>query len=145
MVASLGVLFLIRGFLFVSTNSRSITLLEIDTHWMYPMLVGKIYGFPVQVLWALGFVIFSYYLFNRHVFGIHVHHVGDIEVSAAQMGVNVKAVKIIAFISCCFYRRNSLLGWIGNNCWCCLWCWSNSLYGIWCCGRWNERNLAAIL
>ena len=98
MVASLGVLFLIRGFLFVSTNSRSITLLEIDTHWMYPMLVGKIYGFPVQVLWALGFVIFSYYLFNRHVFGIHVHHVGDNEVSAAQMGVNVKAVKIKAFM-----------------------------------------------
>ena len=32
LVASLGVLFLIRGFLFVSTNSRSITLLEIDTH-----------------------------------------------------------------------------------------------------------------
>ena len=98
LVASLGVLFLIRGFLFVSTNSRSITLLDIDTHWMYPMLVGKIYGLPVQVLWALGFIILSYYLFNRHVFGIHVHHVGDNEVSAAQMGVNVKAVKIKAFM-----------------------------------------------
>ena len=98
LVASLGVLFLIRGFLFVSTNSRSITLLDIDTHWMYPMLVGKIYGLPVQVLWAVGFIIFSYYLFNRHVFGIHVHHVGDNEVSAAQMGVNVKAVKIKAFM-----------------------------------------------
>ena len=98
LVASLGVLFLIRGFLFVSTNSRSITLLDIDEHWMYPMLVGKVYGLPVQVLWAAAFVIFAYYLFNRHVFGIHVHHVGDNEVSAAQMGINVKAVKIKAFM-----------------------------------------------
>ena len=98
LVASLGVLFLIRGFLFVSTNSRSITLLEIDSHWMYPVLVGKISGFPVQVLWAIAFITFSYYLFNRHVFGIHVHHVGDNEVSAAQMGINVKAVKIKAFM-----------------------------------------------
>lgn len=98
LVASLGVLFLIRGFLFVSTNSRSITLLDIDTHWMYNLLVGKIYGVPVQVIWAMAFIIFSYYLFNRHVFGIHIHHVGDNEVSASQMGINVKAVKIKAFM-----------------------------------------------
>ncbi|MEC8543327.1 MAG: ABC transporter permease [SAR324 cluster bacterium] len=98
LVASLGVLFLIRGFLFVSTNSRSITLLEIDAHWMYPLLVGKIYGFPVQVIWAILFVLFSYFLFNRHVFGIHIHHVGDNEVSASQMGINVKAIKIKAFM-----------------------------------------------
>ena len=98
LVASLGVLFLIRGFLFVSTNSRSITLLEIDAHWMYPLLVGKIYGFPVQVIWAILFVLFSYFLFNRHVFGIHIHHVGDNEVSASQMGINVKATKIKAFM-----------------------------------------------
>ena len=98
LVASLGVLFLIRGFLFVSTNSRSITLLEIDAHWMYPLLVGKIYGFPVQVIWAILFVLISYFLFNRHVFGIHIHHVGDNEVSASQMGINVKATKIKAFM-----------------------------------------------
>ena len=62
LVASLGVLFLIRGFLFVSTNSRSITIMEVDTHWMYPLLVGKLYGFPVQVIWAAIFLIFCYYL-----------------------------------------------------------------------------------
>ena len=61
LVASLGVLFLIRGFLFVSTNSRSITIMEVDTHWMYPLLVGKLYGFPVQVIWAAIFLIFCYY------------------------------------------------------------------------------------
>jgi len=99
LVASLGVLFLLRGLILVLTKSRSITMMdELEAHWVYDLLVGNIYGFPMQILWALLFVIFSYYLFNKHVFGIHIHHVGDNYVSAEQMGINVKAVKIKAFM-----------------------------------------------
>ena len=99
LVASLGVLFLLRGLILVLTKSRSITMMdELETHWVYDLLVGNFYGFPMQILWALLFVIFSYYLFNKHVFGIHIHHVGDNYVSAEQMGINVKAVKIKAFM-----------------------------------------------
>ena len=98
LVASLGVLFLLRGLILVATKSRSITMMELDEHWIYPILVGKVYGFPMQVFWASLFVIFCYYLFNKHVFGIHIQHVGDNYVSAEQMGVNVKAVKIKAFM-----------------------------------------------
>ena len=72
--------------------------MEIDTHWIYPVLVGKFYGFPMQIFWAAIFVIFCYYLFSKHVFGIHIHHVGDNAVSAEQMGINVNAVKIKAFM-----------------------------------------------
>ena len=99
LVASLGVLFLLRGLILVLTESRSITMMdELENHWVYHLLVGNFYGFPMQMLWALAFVIFSYYLFNKHVFGIHIHHVGDNYVSAEQMGINVKAVKIKAFM-----------------------------------------------
>ena len=99
LVASLGVLFLIRGLILVATKSRSITMMEeLETHWVYPILVGKFHGFPMQVFWASLFIIFCYYLFNKHVFGIHIHHVGDNSVSAEQMGINVKAVKIKAFM-----------------------------------------------
>ena len=35
------------------------------------------------------FIIFCYYFFNKHVFGIHIQHVGDNSVSAEQMGINV--------------------------------------------------------
>ena len=98
LVASLGVLFLLRGVILLLTNSRSITLLDIDTHWVYPLLVGKFYGFPMQIFWAAIFVTFSYYLFSKHVFGVHIHHVGDNAVSAEQMGINVNAVKIKAFM-----------------------------------------------
>ena len=99
LVASLGVLFLLRGLILVLTKSRSITMMdELEAHWVYDLLVGNFYGFPMQILWALLFVIFSYYLFNKHVFGIHIHHVGDNYVSAEPMGINVKAVKIKAFM-----------------------------------------------
>jgi len=98
LVASLGVLFLLRGIIPLLIKSRSITLMEIDTHWIYPVLVGKFYGFPMQIFWAAIFVIFCYYLFSKHVFGIHIHHVGDNAVSAEQMGINVNAVKIKAFM-----------------------------------------------
>ena len=99
LVASLGVLFLLRGIILVATKSRSITMMnELESHWVYDVLVGKIYGIPMQVLWAALFVIFCYYLFNKHVFGVHIHHVGDNYVSAEQMGINVKAVKIKAFM-----------------------------------------------
>ncbi len=98
LVASLGVLFLLRGIILVLTKSRSITIAEIETDWIYPVLVGNFHGVPMQVFWALLFVIFSYYLFNKHVFGIHIHHIGDNYASAEQMGINVKAVKIKAFM-----------------------------------------------
>ena len=99
LVASLGVLFLLRGLILVLTKSRSITMMdELESHWVYDLLVGNFYGVPMQILWALLFIIFSYYLFNKHVFGIHIHHVGDNYVSAEQMGINVKAVKIKAFM-----------------------------------------------
>ena len=72
--------------------------MEIDNHWIYPLLVGNFYGFPMQIFWASIFVIFCYYFFNKHVFGIHIQHVGDNSVSAEQMGINVNAVKIKAFM-----------------------------------------------
>ena len=99
LVASLGVLFLLRGLILVATKSRSITMMEeLENHWVYSLLVGDFYGFPMQVFWASLFVIFCYYLFSKHKFGIHIHHVGDNSVSAEQMGINVNAVKIKAFM-----------------------------------------------
>ena len=100
LVATLGAMFLIRGFLYVSSGSKSITFMVVGDHWMYDILVGKFYGFPMQIFWAALFVIFSYYLYRKHVFGMHVHAVGDNPDSAAQMGINVNWIKIATFIYC---------------------------------------------
>ena len=100
LVASLGALFLIRGFLFVVSDSKSITIIDIRNHWIYDLLVGKLFGFPMQFIWAGIFVIISYFLYHRHVFGAHIHHIGDNPESAAQMGINVDRIRILCFMFC---------------------------------------------
>ena len=59
---------------------------------------GQVYGFPVQVFWALAFVVFAGLLFNRHKFGARVRAVGDNPDSAGQMGINVARVRISTFV-----------------------------------------------
>ena len=54
----------------------------------------------LQLFWAALFVVIAYYLYHRHVFGVHVHHVGDNPDSAAQMGVNVNLTRIFCFMYC---------------------------------------------
>ena len=53
---------------------------------------------PVQVFWALAFVLFASLLFNHHTFGARVRAVGDNPDSAGQMGVNVARVRILTFV-----------------------------------------------
>ena len=63
LVASLGVLFLLRGLILVLTNSRSITMMEeLEGHWVYSLLVGNFYGIPMQVfgLYYLSFLLLSF-------------------------------------------------------------------------------------
>ena len=54
LVASLGALFLIRGFLFVVSDSKSITIIDIRNHWIYDLLVGNYLVFQCN-LFGLGF------------------------------------------------------------------------------------------
>ena len=48
-----------------------------------------VWGIPVQIFWAIAFVVFCALLYNRHRFGAQVHVVGDNPDSANEMGINV--------------------------------------------------------
>ena len=67
LVASLGVLFLLRGVILLLTNSRSITIMEVENHWLYPLLVGKFYGFPMQIFGQL-YLLFFVIIFSINMF-----------------------------------------------------------------------------
>ena len=60
-------------------------------------LVGQIWGFPVQMAWATAFAFVAWLILNRHAFGAHVYYVGNNEISARLMGIDVDKVKIITF------------------------------------------------
>ena len=98
LIATLGMNFMLRGFIMIITQGKSIALLELQDTSAATLFSSEIHGFPVQVLWALGFVAFAGLLFNRHRFGARVRAVGDNPDSAGQMGINVARVRIATFV-----------------------------------------------
>lgn len=98
LVATLGLSFLIRGAIMIATNGRSIALVDLRSTTAYQILAGSIGPIPAQTLWAGLFVAIAVVLFNRHRFGARVKAVGDNPDSAAQMGINIKLVRVQTFI-----------------------------------------------
>jgi ribose/xylose/arabinose/galactoside ABC-type transport system permease subunit len=98
LVATLGMNFMLRGFIMIVTQGKSIALLELQDTTAAALFSSEIGGVPVQIFWALGFVAFAALLFNHHKFGARVRAVGDNPDSAGQMGVNVARVRIWTFV-----------------------------------------------
>ncbi len=98
LVATLGMMFLLRGLINIGTQGVGKQFPTMRDTALYQLLAGRIDNLPVQVIWALVFVVIGWALFNRHKFGAHVHFVGDNADSAREMGINVERVKIAAYV-----------------------------------------------
>jgi ribose/xylose/arabinose/galactoside ABC-type transport system permease subunit len=98
LIATLGMNYMLRGFIMIVTQGKSIALLDLHDTTAGALLSGDFLGFPIQMFWALGFVAFAGLLFNRHRFGARVRAVGDHPDSAAQMGINVNRIRIATFV-----------------------------------------------
>jgi simple sugar transport system permease protein len=98
LIATLGMNFVLRGIILIFTEGKSIALPTLGDSWVFKLFSSNVGGVPVQIYWAIAFTIFSMFLYSRHRFGVHVHIVGDNPDSAAQMGINVKRVRVGAFV-----------------------------------------------
>jgi ribose/xylose/arabinose/galactoside ABC-type transport system permease subunit len=98
LVATLGMNFMLRGMILILSQSKSIALATLSQTTAYELLSSQIAGVPVQILWALVFVVFCAFLYNRHRFGAQIHIVGDNPESARQMGIDVNRVRVKAFV-----------------------------------------------
>jgi ribose/xylose/arabinose/galactoside ABC-type transport system permease subunit len=98
LIATLGMNFVLRGLILIFTEGKSIALVSLGDSFLFKLFSSEILGIPVQMVWAILFTIFAVYLFNRHRFGVHVHIVGDNPDSAAQMGIDVKRVRVMSFV-----------------------------------------------
>ena len=98
LIATLGMNFMLRGLILIITQSKSIALVTLGESWAYTIFSSHVFGVPVQILWALAFVVFCALLFNRHRFGAQVQVVGDNPDSANEMGIDVKRVRVKAFV-----------------------------------------------
>jgi simple sugar transport system permease protein len=94
LIATLGMNYMLRGLILILTQGKSIALLGLRDSWAYTVFSSSVANIPVQIFWALAFVVFSVLLYNRHRFGARVKAVGDNPDSAAQMGIDVKRIRI---------------------------------------------------
>ncbi|MCB1500109.1 MAG: ABC transporter permease [Bauldia sp.] len=98
LIATLGMNYMLRGLIMIITEGKSIALLGLRDSTAYQIFSSSLAGIPVQIFWALAFVVFSAFLYNRHRFGARVHAVGDNPDSAAQMGIDVRRIRIATFM-----------------------------------------------
>lgn len=97
LIATLGMNYMLRGLILIITQGKSIALFQLRDSTTAKLFSDDIFGVPVQMLWALAFVVFAGLLFNRHRFGARVHVVGDNPDSAGQMGIDVRRVRMATY------------------------------------------------
>lgn len=98
LVATIGTQFFWRGVVLVVTNGQGLGMVAVKNSFLYPLLVGKLFGvIPMQFIWMILFAVVVWFFLNRHKFGAHVYLIGDNEDSARLMGVNVGRTKILTF------------------------------------------------
>src|ERR1700674_5060918 len=69
LIATLGMNFMLRGFILIMTQGKSIALLDLQGSTAEALLSNQLFGVPVQIFWALLFVSFAGVLYNAHPFG----------------------------------------------------------------------------
>ena len=97
LMATLGMNFMLRGLILIITKAKSIAAPQLRDSLAFKITSTQIWGIPLQIVWAIAFVIFCALLYNRHRFGAQVHVVGDNPDSANEMGINVKLVRVKVF------------------------------------------------
>ena len=98
LMATLDLSFLICGAILIATGGKSIAVVSLKDTAVYQVLSSTVAGFPVQMVWAVLFVLASVFLYIRHKFGTCVHCVCDNPASAAQMGIDTKRIQICPFV-----------------------------------------------
>jgi simple sugar transport system permease protein len=98
LIATLGMNFMLRGVIQIVMEGKSIAMMSLTDSSARTVFSRELWGVPVQMFWALAFVIFAIFLFNRHRFGAQVKIVGDNPDSAAQMGIDTRRVRVMTFV-----------------------------------------------
>jgi ribose/xylose/arabinose/galactoside ABC-type transport system permease subunit len=98
LVATLGMNFLLRGLIHIGNQGYGISVSSLTDTTFYQVMVGKIGGLPVQMIWGLLFAVIGGLLFARHRFGAQVCAVGDNQDSSREMGINVARTKSMAYV-----------------------------------------------
>ncbi len=93
-IVTLGMLGIARGFALVLSNGISIYGLPPEIVWLGQ---GRPFGVPTPVVVLLLAALVAHVLLAHTRFGVYAQVIGDNEVAARAMGVNVKRLKVLIY------------------------------------------------
>lgn len=97
LVVTIGTQFFWRGAVLVLLNGKGHTLGAAKNSFLYNLLVGKVAGIPMQMIWLLVIAVTVWVLLNRHRFGANIYVIGDNKQTAELMGVNTSLTRMLMF------------------------------------------------
>jgi simple sugar transport system permease protein len=98
LVVTIGTQFLFRGLALVVVGGRSYPLVAAQSAPEYDILVGKLFGIPMEFAWLVVFAVAAWLLLNRHRLGQNAYVTGDNRLAAALMGIPIRRTRIVLFV-----------------------------------------------
>jgi simple sugar transport system permease protein len=98
LVVTIGTQFFFRGLTLVLVDGRSYALVDTQASPAYNVLVGKLFGIPMEFVWLVLAAVATWLLLNRHRLGQNAYVVGDNRLAAALMGIPIRRTRITLFV-----------------------------------------------
>jgi len=98
LVVTIGTQFLFRGLTLVLVGGRTFPLVQTKTSPTYDILVGRIFGIPMEFVWLVLAAVATWLLLNRHRLGQNAYVIGDNKHAAALMGIRIRRTRIVLFM-----------------------------------------------
>lgn len=98
LVVTIGTQFLFRGLALVLVGGRSYALVDAQPAASYDLLVGKLFGIPMEFPWLVVAAVVTWVLLNRHRLGQNAYVIGDNRLAAVLMGIPTRRTRITLFV-----------------------------------------------
>jgi simple sugar transport system permease protein len=98
LVVTIGTQFLFRGMAVALVSGRQYPLVTTQSSPLYEILVGKVFGIPMEFVWLVLIAIGTWVFLNRHRLGQSAYSIGDNAQASALMGIPIRRTRITLFV-----------------------------------------------
>jgi simple sugar transport system permease protein len=98
LVVTIGTQFLFRGLALVLVGGRQSPLVAAQDSPAYELMVGKLFGIPMEFYWFILVAVGTWVVLNRHRLGQNAYVTGDNGQAAALMGIPIRRTRITLFV-----------------------------------------------
>ena len=98
LVVTIGTQFLFRGLAVALVSGKQFPLVTTSSSPLYDVLVGKVFGVPMEFIWLIAIAIGTWLLLNRHRLGQNAYSIGDNAQASALMGIPIRRTRITLFV-----------------------------------------------